>query len=206
MKILYEDNHIIVAIKPHNIPSQSDISKDEDMLTLLKGYIKEKYNKPGNVFLGLVHRLDRPTAGIMVFARTSKAAKRLSEQFLKHTVVKEYTAIVKGLPPEDGKLIDWLSKNNRDNIVTVSSETEGKFAELDYTVVERKKDASRVKIRLHTGRSHQIRVQFSSRGWPIIGDAKYGGGGRNLCLFCTKLGFYHPTTKEYLEFNAKEDF
>ncbi len=206
MRILYEDNHLIVALKPHNIPSQGDSSGDEDMLTILKAYIKEKYNKPGNVFLGLVHRLDRPTAGVMVFARTSKAAERLSKQFLDHKVTKEYTALINGVVPVEGELNDHLIKDNVRNIVSVCDSSKGKPARLSYKRVALEGANSRVKINLYTGRSHQIRVQFSSRGWPLMGDAKYGSGGRDLCLFCTKLGFYHPITKEYMEFSAKEDF
>ncbi len=206
MRILYEDNHLIVALKPHNIPSQGDSSGDDDMLTILKAYIKEKYNKPGNVYLGLVHRLDRPTAGVMVFARTSKAAERLSKQFLDHKVTKEYTALISGIVPDEGELNDHLIKDNARNIVSVCDSSKGKPARLSFRRVSLEGGNSRVKINLYTGRSHQIRVQFSSRGWPLIGDAKYGSGGRDLCLFCTKLGFYHPTTKEYMEFSAKEDF
>ena len=206
IEILYEDNHIIVVVKPHNIPSQSDISGDADMLTLLKGYIKEKYDKPGNVFLGLVHRLDRPTSGVMVFARTSKAAQRLSKQFVDREVEKEYTALVDGFPPDIGEFTDYLKKDERKNIVTTCGRDEGKLARLSYRVISREGRLSRVKIKLFTGRSHQIRVQFASRGFALVGDAKYGAGGRNLCLCCTHLSFMHPTKREKMSFDIEEDF
>ena len=206
MEILYEDNHILVVVKPHNMPSQKDASNDEDMLSKLKAHIKEKYNKPGNVFLGLVHRLDRPTSGIMVFARTSKAAERLSKDFANRNVFKEYTALVEGFPKQEGEFRDFLNKDEAKNIVSVCEEGKGKLAILNYEVVKRYDGCSRVKIVLKTGRSHQIRVQFSSRGYPIVGDAKYGRGGGNLCLCCTKLSFQHPTKKELLTFEIKEDF
>ena len=205
-EILYEDNHIIVAVKPHNVPSQEDITGDTDMLTLLKEYIKVKYNKPGNVYLGLVHRLDRPTMGIMVFARTSKAAARLSMQFASKLVFKEYTALVKGKPRPSGVLFDYLKKDSKENRVYVVSQKEGKPAELEYRVTNEYDGFSRVKIILHTGRSHQIRVQFSERGYPLLGDAKYGEGGRDLCLCCTRLSFMHATKNEKMSFEIKEDF
>ena len=206
VKILYEDNHVIVAVKPHDIPSQADASGDDDMLTILKSYIKDKYQKPGNVFLGLVHRLDRPTMGVMVFARTSKAAERLSKQFASHEVEKVYTALVEGMPPQQGEFSDYLRKDVAKNVVSVCREGEGKLARLAYEVVSREGGCSRVRIRLFTGRSHQIRVQFASRGFPLLGDAKYGQGGGRLRLCCTRLAFIHPTKKEKMFFEVKEDF
>ena len=205
MNILYEDNHLIVAVKPHNIPSQADISGDEDMLTLLKAYIKEKYNKQGNVYLGLLHRLDRPTSGVMVFARTSKAAARLTKQFADRTAKKEYTALVYGTLADSGELVDNLKKDEKTNIVSVVDQG-GKYAALSYRTVGREGEWTRVKIELKTGRSHQIRVQFASRNHALKGDAKYGRGGGKLCLCATHLSFMHPTKNELMEFSIKEDF
>lgn len=203
--ILYEDNHVIVAVKPQNIPSQADLTEDEDMLTILKEYIKEKHKKPGNVYLGLVHRLDRPTGGVMVFAKTSKAAARLSAQIAKHQVKKVYTAVLCGSLPSSGTLKDYLYKDVRRNISVISDEnTRGaKYAELDYIKKDEKNGYSLAEITLKTGRSHQIRVQFSSRGFPVAGDRKYGGQpAQKLCLFASSLTFFHPVTKEEMTFSA----
>lgn len=201
LNILYEDNHIIVVIKPVNILSQSDITNDIDMLTILKDYIKKKYNKPGNVYLGLVHRLDRPTGGIMVFARTSKAAARLSEQIKNKELKKSYLAVVHGKTNEKDNLKDYLIKKETKSYVT--SKDLGKLAELEYERLDynQKEDLSLVKINLKTGRNHQIRVQFSSRNYPLYGDSKYGSDqNKNLGLYAYKLKFTHPTTKEKLTF------
>jgi len=183
MKILYEDNHIIVVEKLPNIPSQGDKTGDTDMLTLIKEYLKEKYNKPGNVYLGLIHRLDRPVGGVMVFAKTSKAAARLSEQVRNKELKKKYLVIVDGkLEKEKGKLEDYLLKNEKNNLSKVVPEgtKNSKFASLDYEVIKYNEEInlSVLKINLHTGRHHQIRVQFSSRGHSIYGDQKYGTRGR----------------------------
>ena len=207
-KILYEDNHIIVVLKPHNVPSQEDESKDKDMLTMVKEYVKEKYNKPGNVYIGLVHRLDRPTGGIMVFARTSKAAARLSEQFRNGEAEKTYFAIVKGnLKLKQTKLVNYLLKdeiNNKVKVVPMSTQG-AKRAELDYEELDSKENLHLLKVKLGTGRGHQIRVQLSTIGTPIYGDQKYGGENMpkaNLNLFAAELKFYHPTTKDRLVFRA----
>ena len=183
LKIFYEDNHIIVVEKPNNVPSQADKTGDEDMLTIIKKYIKEKYNKPGDVYLGLVHRLDRPTGGVMVFARTSKAAARLSEQIRNKQIHKKYLACVDGkLEKEKDTWKDFLLKTERTNMSRVVSEgtKNAKEAILDYEVVKynEKTNLSVVKINLHTGRHHQIRVQFASRGHSLYGDQKYGTRGR----------------------------
>lgn len=201
LNILYEDNHVIVVIKPINLLSQSDITNDPDMLTILKDYIKKKYNKPGNVYLGLVHRLDRPTGGIMVFARTSKAAARLSEQIKTKEFKKSYLAIVHGKVKEKDNLIDYLEKINTKSVI--SSKENGKFAELTYQRLDYKKEEnlSLVEINLKTGRNHQIRLQFSSRNFPLYGDSKYGNDkNKNLGLYAYKLEFIHPTTKEKMIF------
>lgn len=199
LEILYEDNHIIVVVKPFNILSQSDDTKDIDMLTLIKSYLKEKYNKPGNVYLGLIHRLDRPTGGIMVFAKTSKAASRLSEQIRLNLFTKKYLAIVNGYFDEKvGVFEDYILKKE-DNSSVISNL--GKYAKLEYEVLKEKSNLSLVNILLHTGRHHQIRVQFASRNHPLYGDQRYGKSSkRQLALFAYYLSFNHPVTKEKLEF------
>ena len=207
LKILYEDNHIIVVLKEPGIPSQADKTKDPDMLTIIKKYLKEKYNKPGNVYLGLVHRLDRSVGGVMVFARTSKAASRLSEQVREKQVRKNYIAVVKGkFEKQKGIMQDYLVKDSKKNksFVTNKDDKNAKFSELEYEVIkyDERTNMSLVKIDLKTGRHHQIRVQFSSRGHSLCGDTKYGkrSRSRQLALWAYKLRFYHPTTKEKLEF------
>lgn len=204
MKIIYEDNHLLVVLKPINIPVQEDDSKDLDMLTHLKKYLKEKYNKPGNVYLGLVHRLDRPVSGIMVFAKTSKAASRLSEQIRNHTFKKEYMAVLCGKTPKKDILVDKLLKNPKTNTTVVSEK--GKEAILSYELIEYKNNYSLVKINLETGRSHQIRVQFSSRGYPLYGDQRYNKKAlpkQQIALFANRLEFIHPVTKEKLFFEEE---
>src|SRR5574344_561045 len=196
LEILYEDNHIIIVVKPINVLSQSDKTNDVDMLTLLKKYIKEKYNKPGNVYLGLVHRLDRPVGGVMVFAKTSKAASRLSEQIRTHELKKEYCAVIEGLVPNHDILEDKLLKDEKKNMVFVSEK--GKDSELEYDLIKYKDNYSLVHINLKTGRSHQIRVQFSSRNHPLYGDQKYNKNakvGEQIALMATSLSFVHPVTK-----------
>lgn len=207
LKILYEDNHIIVVEKPPNVPSQADKTTDEDMLTIIKKYIKEKYNKPGNVYLGLVHRLDRPVGGVMVFAKTSKAAARLSEQVRNKTFKKEYLAIVDGkLDTKRGTLEDYLVKNERNNLskVTNKETKNAKYAKLDYEVLKYSKEInlSVLRILLHTGRHHQIRVQLANMGHSICGDQKYGtrGRGKQISLWAYKLTIEHPITKESITF------
>lgn len=207
LNVLYEDNHIIVVVKPVNIPSQGDKTGDIDMLTIIKDYLIKKYNKPGDAYLGLVHRLDRPTGGVMVFAKTSKAASRLSEQVRNHEFKKSYLAVVDGkMEQNKGTFKDYLLKNEKTNLSkVVPKETKNaKEAILDYEVVKYNDEInmSVVKVDLHTGRHHQIRVQFASRGHSLNGDQKYGtrGRGKQLCLWAYKLSFKHPTTKEELTF------
>ncbi len=208
LEILHEDNQIIVVKKEQNIPSQADNSQDKDLLSLVKEYIKQKYQKPGNVFVGLVHRLDRPTGGVMVFAKTSKAASRLAEQVVSGTFEKKYLAVLVGHPKEKhARLVHYLRKNERENIVeVVPALTEGaKRAELEYTVLDTKGNYSLVEIKLFTGRSHQIRVQMKAIGCPVYGDQKYGGPSMkkaNLNLFAFELKFVHPVSKEKLVFRA----
>ncbi len=179
MKVLFEDNHIIVVEKKPNIPSQSDKTEDMDMLTLVKQYIKEKYHKPGNVYLGLVHRLDRPVGGIMIFAKTSKAASRLSNQVRERVFKKKYLAVIDGkIELKQGTLEDYLYKDERNNKSKVVSKEKknAKLAKLDYKVLKYNevKNLSLVEINLQTGRHHQIRVQLSHFGHSIFGDQKYG--------------------------------
>ncbi len=207
MKVLFEDNQIIVVEKPFNIPSQGDKTGDTDMLSMVKDYVKEKYNKPGNVYIGLVHRLDRPTGGVMVFARTSKAAGRLSDEIRERKIQKTYLAICNGKFDETkGTMKDYLWKDEKKNTsyVVKASKKNAKEAILDYEVLkyDAKEDVSLVKINLHTGRHHQIRVQFSSRMHALYGDTKYHGKGGNaqLCLWAYKLSLIHPTTKEELTY------
>lgn len=213
LKILYEDNHIIVVVKKPGVPVQADKTGDLDMLTIIKQYIKEKYNKPGNVYLGLVHRLDRMVGGVMVFAKTSKAASRISEYIRQKNVKKKYLAIVNGTLPvssDSVELRNYLKKNERLNMSKVVSKEEkgSKEAILEYKVVKNfkynGKDYSLVDIDLHTGRHHQIRVQFANINHPLYGDIKYGQKinkvGQNLALFSYYLSFFHPTKDEYLEF------
>ena len=206
-EVIYEDNHILVVIKPQNLPTQADISGDEDLLTQLKSYIKEKYNKEGNVFLGLVHRLDRPTGGVMVFARTSKAAERLSEQIRNGEVDKTYFAVLEGTPKNKRyRLINYLKKDEKNNIVKIAPQYEdgAKEAILDYQVLETKDSRSLVKVNLETGRSHQIRVQMAGIGCPVVGDQKYGKDAKkcNLALWAAILRFTHPVTKKIMTFKV----
>ena len=213
LKILYEDNHIIVCYKPKGILSQADGSDKEDMLTILKKYIKEKYNKPGDVYLGLVHRLDINTSGVMVFARTSKAASRLSEQIKKNEFKKEYLALVEGnvTNVEYKELISYLTKD--ENIKKSFINPNGLKSILEYRLVNKtkinNKDISLINIKLHTGRFHQIRCQMSSIGHVLYGDKKYGSNNiidpLEFPLYAYKLTFNHPTLKNELTFEYVEE-
>lgn len=209
LKVLYEDNHIIVVRKDPNIPSQADKTEDLDMLTIIKKYLKEKYNKPGKVYLGLVHRLDRPVGGVMVFAKTSKAASRLSNQVREKTFKKKYLAVVDGkFDQANGTLEDYLYKDERKNIskVVKSEKKNAKLAKLDYEVLAYNeiKDLSLVKVNLHTGRHHQIRVQLAHSGHSIFGDQKYGtrGQGKQIALWAYELTIQHPVSKEEMTFKC----
>lgn len=201
--ILYEDNHLLVVEKPVNIPVQQDSSNDDDLLTILKKDLKVRYQKPGNVYLGLVHRLDRPVGGVMVFAKTSKAASRLSDTIRKGQLDRKYTAVVRGIPTDNSSTLEhYLVKDTKRNIVRAVSakNKEAKKAVLDYKVLGSKQQLSLLSIRLHTGRSHQIRVQLSTSGTPLYGDQKYGQSvnkpGQQIALWASELTFPHPTTKE----------
>ncbi|MDO4940180.1 MAG: RluA family pseudouridine synthase [Erysipelotrichaceae bacterium] len=207
IEVLYEDNHLLVVNKPINIPMQEDDSKDEDFLSMCKGYLKEKYNKPGNVYLGLVHRLDRPVSGVCVFAKTSKAASRLSKQVQEHSFKKTYLAIVEDNNIEDkGHFEDYLLKDQKTNTVTVDKR--GKLAFLDYETLKRKDNLALVKIALKTGRSHQIRVQFSSRNHALWGDQRYNKKakvGQQIALHSYSLELLHPITNEKMVFSIDVD-
>ena len=206
--IVFEDNHIIVVIKPHNIAVQEDESKDVDMLTIIKDFLKERDNKPGNVFLGLVHRLDRPTGGVMVFAKTSKAASRLSKQLKEKQLRKKYFCVVNGKPQiAEDRLTTYLKKDEKTNTVRIAPQFEvgAKEAILEYKIVETKNNLTLLDVNLITGRSHQIRVQTSAQlNAPIYADFKYGDKehGGNLALWAYELTFVHPTTKQNMKFTV----
>lgn len=211
LNVIYEDNHLLVVEKIPNILSQSDNTNDIDMITLCKEYVKEKYNKLGNVFIGLVHRLDRPVGGVMVFARTSKAASRLSDQVRTRTMKKKYRAVVNGDCEKNGRYVDYLFKDKKNNMVKVvdKSKKDSKEAILYYEKISTVRDTkssgklSLVEVDLHTGRPHQIRVQFSSRNHPLFGDQRYSKiskVGQQIALWSVSLEIIHPTTKEKMVF------
>ena len=209
IKVIYEDNHLLAVEKPVNVLSQGDNTEDPDMLTLLKEYIKVKYDKPGNVYMGLVHRLDRPVGGVMVFAKKSKAASRLSDQIRKREFKKVYITVVRGTPKNKKDTLEhYLLKDKRTNTVKVVSEsTEGaKQAVLDYEVLASNEELSIVRVNLHTGRPHQIRVQFSSIGCPVYGDQKYGAHinkpGQQIALWSYEITCSHPTKKDEVVFKS----
>jgi len=247
MPILYEDNHLLVVEKPVNMPSQEDESRDPDVLTVMKDWIKVRDGKPGNVYLGLVHRLDRPVGGAMVLAKTSKAASRLSDAIRTRSIGKEYVAVVRGCPPErEATLVHYLWKDPARHIVYAvrKNHKQAKEAVLDYRVIGTLPDAgapefardvtnhgqaaatgnhrdrkphgaartavrepdrlSLVRVRLHTGRTHQIRVQMAQIGCPLYGDQKYGAArnkpGQQLALWSALLAFNHPVGKREMRF------
>lgn len=217
LNVLYEDNHIIVVVKPANVLSQADNTKDDDLMKQIKTYLKEKYNKPGNVFLGLVHRLDRRVSGVMVFAKTSKAASRLSEEIRSQNLKKIYYAIVTGDIDDKGTLVNYLKKvkdglSNK-AVITSNQEKDTKEAVLNYrkikSIIIDNNVFSLVQIDLVTGRYNQIRAQFAHINHPLINDFKYGYRLTNyndeLGLACVELGMIHPTTKEYLSFKYQPE-
>ncbi|MBM7570611.1 RluA family pseudouridine synthase [Aquibacillus albus] len=208
--ILYEDNHLLFVEKPVNIPVQEDRTKNPDLLSLLKEDLKIRYQKPGNVYLALVHRLDRPVGGVMVFSKTSKAASRLSDAIRRNDINKKYLAVVRGRPPKDSDVLeDYLVKNRRKNIVSTASphQKKAKKAVMEYEVIGEKKGLSLLSIQLHTGRPHQIRVQLSSRNCPLYGDQKYGQevnqAGQQIALWSQTLAIEHPTKKEETTIKSK---
>ena len=201
LNVLYEDNHVIVVEKPINVLSQGDATGDKDLLTMVKEYVKIKYNKPGNVYIGLVHRLDRPVGGVMVFARSSKAASRLNKEQLEHGFSKKYLAVVNGILKEKhGQFVDKLLKLNDGNTIVSNK---GKEAILNYEVLKENLSTkhSLVSVKLVTGRHHQIRVQFASRGHALCGDQRYGKqDNTQVALFAYELSFTHPISKEKMTF------
>ncbi len=204
--ILYEDNHLLVVLKPPGVPSQGDSSGDADMLTLLKAYVKERYQKPGAVYLGLVHRLDRPAGGVMVFARTSKAAARLSEQMGDGRFAKQYLCVCEGTPP-GGRLEHYLTKDAAANRVTATLQPRpgAQWAALEYEPRHTVEGRTLCAVRLLTGRPHQIRVQMAAIGCPLWGDQRYNPAARPgqwLALWSTELAFDHPTRGERMTFTA----
>ena len=209
IKPVYEDNHLLVAVKPQGQLTQSDQTGDLSLQDECKQYIKEKYQKPGEVYLGLVHRLDRPVGGLVAFARTSKAASRLSEQLRTHHMEREYLAVVEGESlPAEGTLCDWLLQGEDGLVRTVPAGTPGaKEARLRYQRLGAQDGTALVHLRLETGRKHQIRVQFSHLGHPIRYDMRYGHGerGRDVALFGAVLRLTHPTRKEEMTFTARPE-
>lgn len=206
LDILYLDNHLLVINKPPGTLAQGDHTGDETVLTMGKAYLKAHFNKPGRVFLGLVHRLDRPASGVMVLARTSKAAKRLTDQFRRREPVKRYMAIVEGSCAAGERCVDYLVKENRNVRVVDSGYPGAKRAVLQWRKVAHREGVSLVDVHLETGRSHQVRVQLAHRGHPLLGDFRYGArrpfDGRNLALHCYHLAITHPTRRETMHWST----
>lgn len=200
LNVLYEDNHLIAIYKPPGISTQDDMTGDTSALELTKSWLKEKYKKPGNVFLGVIHRLDKPVGGVLLFGKTSKGASRLSEQFRERTVDKLYEALVEGTAPEEGRFEHNLTWSDPLRKALVGPE--GKLSTLEFRRKETFSWGSRVEITLGTGRKHQIRCQFGSEKLPILGDIKYGAQPskkNEIALVCFLLRFDHPITKEKVE-------
>lgn len=210
VEILYEDNHLLVIKKPINVLVQKDKTNDIDLNEILKSYMKEKYNKQGNVYLGVVHRLDRPVGGVMIFTKTSKAAARISEQIRKGSFIKKYLAILDGNFKGVGLLEDYLIKDKAKNIVKVTERCEAgsKKAILKYKTISCVNNLTLVEIELITGRSHQIRVQFSNIGFSLLGDVKYGEKKEkmNICLWSNEVILTHPITKKTIAFKVLPEY
>lgn len=206
LDILYLDNHLLVVCKPAGLLAQADATGDPDLLSLGKDYLKAHFHKPGNVYLGLVHRLDRPASGVMVFARTSKAAARLSEQFRARTPEKRYLAMVEGTCTGSGERVDYLAKTDQQVRIVSPSHPQAQRAELAWRGVAARGGRSLVEVELRTGRPHQVRLQLATMGFPIVGDFRYGAtrelDGRNLALHCYRLAIDHPTRQERMTWMA----
>ena len=210
LDILFEDNHLLILNKKSGELSQGDITEDKTLVDKAKFYLKAKYNKKGNVFIGLIHRLDRPTSGVIIFTKTSKALTRLNELFKKNEIKKTYWAIVKKMENKaDEKLENFLKKNQKKNksYVTKNSNKYAKKPVLTYKIILELKNYSLLKINLETGRHHQIRTQLSHIGFPIKGDLKYGYSRSNndgsIHLHSRKVQFIHPVSKKNIEITAK---
>ncbi len=204
LDVIYLDNHLLVVNKPAGVLIQGDISGDKSLFYYAQQYLKTKFNKPGNVYLGLVHRLDRPVSGVVVFAKTSKAAARLSDQFRNKTIKKTYLALVRGRIPNSGTLEDRIERKGVTSKIMKNGS--GKEAKLHYKRLRYQEEISLVEIQLETGRHHQIRVQFSNLGFPILGDFRYGSKEKfplkAIALHAYSLQFTHPTTKDSLLFSS----
>ena len=203
MTVLYEDNHIIAVNKTCNEIVQGDKTGDTPLSEIVKAYIKDKYNKPGEVFLGVTHRLDRPTSGVVLFARTSKALTRLNEMFKSHEQIKKtYWAIVQGFPKQpEARLENWLIRNEAQNksYIVKPHANNAKQAILEYKTLVRGENYTLLEVNLETGRHHQIRCQLAAIGCPVKGDLKYGAKRSNpdggICLHARKIEFIHPVSK-----------
>ena len=206
LDVLYLDNHLLVVNKPPGVLAQADRTGDPDLLSLGKAYLKRRFDKPGNVFLGLVHRLDRPASGVMAFARTSKAAARLSRAFRERLPEKRYLALVEGRCTGGGTLVDYLVKEDRRVRVVDPDYPKAQRAELTWRALERRRGLTLVEVDLKTGRPHQVRVQLAHIGFPLLGDLRYGArralDGRNLALHAWRLALDHPTRKERMAWEA----
>jgi 23S rRNA pseudouridine1911/1915/1917 synthase len=209
VEILYEDNHCLAVNKPAGLLSQEDETGDPSLVSWAIAYLKTRYRKPGNAYVGLLHRLDRPTSGVVLLARTSKAASRLSDQFRSGRIAKLYWAIVEGVPKDPvGEWVDVLDKDRQANRVRVveGGITQGQVARVEYRIVRRGEGFSKLELRPKTGRSHQLRAQLGNRGLPIVGDVKYGAttllhaedGHRRIALHARELTFTHPTRGEVI--------
>lgn len=205
IQILYEDNHLLVVHKPQGVLSQEDKTGKPDLLNLCKEYIKKEYNKPGDVFLGLLHRLDKPVSGVMMFAKTSKAASRVSEQIRKRSVSKKYLVVVKGKAPKNGFLTHHLLKNEKTNTVEVvpSNIKKAKLSQLTFQTLGYHNNLSLLNVNLITGRPHQIRVQLAQEGYPVWGDSKYGSSEKTpIALHASEITIQHPTLNKELQLRA----
>lgn len=207
LQVLYEDNHLLAVAKPAGLPTMGVSEGEPSLLAMAKDYLKRRYQKPGNVYLGAMSRLDAPVTGVILFARTSKAAARLTEQFRSRAVDKAYWAVVSGQPPLEQHCVDWMIKDERHRKMhrTTPGQPGAQEARLSYRRLQRVRQFWLLEVQLHTGRKHQIRVQLSARGTPVVGDRKYGSSepfAAGIALHARRLGFTHPTRGEPLELIA----